>query len=47
MAEVYYSYGITTQIASIRGRRVIISGIREVVVANREVQLQKSLNYSQ
>jgi len=26
---------------------VIISGIREVVVANQEVQLRKSLNYSQ
>ncbi len=47
MAEVYYSYGITTQIASIRGRRMIFSGIKKVVVANKEVQLQKSLNYSQ
>jgi hypothetical protein len=34
MAEVYYYYGITTQIASIRGGRVIYSGIREIVVVN-------------
>jgi|TARA_B100000953_G_scaffold294274_1_gene283880 hypothetical protein len=42
MAEVYYYYGITTQIASIRGGRVIYSGIREIVVVNQEVQKQKT-----
>jgi|TARA_B100000959_G_scaffold189633_1_gene198337 hypothetical protein len=43
MAEVYYYYGITTQIASIRGGRVIYSGIREIVVKSiKEVQKQKT-----
>tara|TARA_B100000959_G_scaffold189633_1_gene198340 strand:+ start:1110 stop:1310 length:201 start_codon:yes stop_codon:yes gene_type:complete len=42
MAVVYYNYGITTQIASIRGRKVISSRINEIVGANQEVKKQKA-----